>query len=511
MTIVSRHKPPDSRLERKILTSMITSTEYLQRVRQIFTPNSLRLPYASIVAGWCVEFFNEFEQAPRQHIQDIFHKKSKVGLSTERADEIEEFLIDISEEYEADQADTNVPYLLGQTEEHFRLTALDNLRVNLNKAIVAGKPEDGEALIKGYNRVTTTVVNGVDPFTDSQLMRDALGENNQGDKIIQMPGELGELMGNLERGYLMSFLGNTGVGKTWWLLQLAWWGLLMGWDVLFVSFEMSQKKIAQRTYQWATGKVLPRHAGTVYVPVWDCVSNQKGQCELQNRENKITLTGNTDKVPLPQHALQGYMPCDACKGKSGYIPTTWFKPSEREALTEAEGIKFQNMIARGTGGRMGKFKVMQHPAKAIGIDDLKTQLQNLEDYDGFVPDIVITDYADKMKSTGFHREHRHGINEIWDEHKALAVEKNILVATASQDNTVRDGKDLRQGNWAESITKLHLCDVAVRINQKPLEKQAGYYRIGLAKLRDNDFSLIDEVMVTCCLKIGRPYLDSCRI
>ena len=510
MAIIKRRKPPDSRLERKIVTAMIINKDYLHKVRQIYTFGSLRLTYTQVVAEWCVDFFDEFGEAPGLHIQDIFHKKTKSGMAANQIDEVEEFLADISEEYEDEQADKiNVDYLLKQTEEHFRLTALDILRVDLNRIITSNKIEEGEALIKNFQRITTMETQGVEPFTDINAISDALGDAGNRDKILVFPGALGKLVGDLERGYLMAFLANTGIGKTWWLLQLAWWAIAQGHNVLFVSFEMSVKKITMRSYQWATGKVLPRHAGNIHIPIWDCIGNQENTCANSRRTNKIRLIDDRGRLPDFKDMPSKYKTCDACRGNSNFDPTTWFKQENREALTLIEALKARSLMERGAS-RWGKFKVVQFPARSIDLNGLKTYIQNLEDYNGFVPDILITDYADKMMMS-HNAKYREGIDELWDGHKSMAQERNILVATASQGNTVRDGKDLNQGSWAESITKLHLCDVAMRINQKPHEKAGGIYRIGLAKLRDDDFDMMGQAMVISCLKVGRPYLDSCLI
>jgi hypothetical protein len=448
-----------------------------------------------------------YKLPPGKHIEDIFHRKVKSNLPEEQAAEIEDFLHEISTEYEEQEA-INVPYLLKETERHFRLNTLDTARVELGRCITGNRIDDGEAVMSEFKRPTRPETTGIDPLRDHQAITDALGDQGQADKLMRFPGDLGDLVGDIERGYLLAFVGNTGIGKSWWLMQLGWWGIMAGLNVLFVSFEMSQKKITTRTYQWATGLVLPRHAGKIHIPVWDCVKNQRDVCELAKRVNGIKLTNDKNKVPTYSTAPAGYAPCTACfKNKAEYEPTSWFVEKERGPLTVPKALKMRSMIRRQRG-RVGQFKVVQYPAGSTSVSDLKTHMNNLEDYNNFQTDILITDYADKMQSPSSYKEKRHNIDDIWDEHKGLAQERNILVATASQGNTVRDGKDLKQGNWAESITKLHLCDVAVRINQKPEEKRAGIYRFGIAKLRDDDFDLTGEVMVLCSLKIGRPYISS---
>jgi len=511
MTIVARHKPPDSRLERRIITAMITNDNYLRQVQEIYRNNSLRLKYTQIIAKWCIEYYTEFKKSPQRHIEDLFHKKTKVNFPKEQADEIEDFLVGISSEFEKEGNTLNVDFLLQETEQHFRLCSLDSLKVDLSKSCVSGNVEQGEALVGGYERVVRQQNKGVEPLKDHQAVIDAFSED-EGDVILRLPGALGNLIGDLERQYLVCLVGNTGIGKTWWLLQLAWWATLRGYDVLFVSYEMNIKKLTVRTYQWATGLVIPKHAGIIHKPVWDCFRNQIGDCSLRERENTIKLFDvNNETMPHPTDYPSGYSPCIACKGKyKQYDPTSFLVGEERKPLTVEKALNSQNKFKKFYA-RAGKLKFVQFPAGSQSIDDLRLFMQNLYDYEDFLPDMLLTDYAKKMKPNRYSGEKRHDIVDIFVDHKGLAQEKNLLAITGHQGNTIRDGKDLKQGNWADAVGGLHECDVSMLINQKTEEKRNQIYRVSPGKVRDDEFDAAGQAMVLSCLKIGRPYLDSFKM
>ena len=135
-------------------------------------------------------------------------------------------------------------------------------------------------------------------------------------------------------------------------------------------------------------------------------------------------------------------------------------------------------------------------------------MNNLEFFEGFETDVLITDYADKFAPGGRHEQYRHGLNEVWESHKAIAQKRNILVVSASQSNQARSEKDTQAGDWAEAIMKKNLVDAGMAINQNALDKRAGIFRAKFMKQRHDDFDTLDEVTVLQCLKIGRPYLDS---
>jgi replicative DNA helicase len=142
------------------------------------------------------------------------------------------------------------------------------------------------------------------------------------------------------------------------------------------------------------------------------------------------------------------------------------------------------------------------------MSKFRAYLHNLEHYENFIPDVIVTDYADKFAPEDKRLSPRHQLRQIWEEHKALAQERHCLVITASQSSAARTEKDTKQGDWSEAISKLELVDVGFILNQTPDEKREGLMRVVVAKQRHDDFDILGEVKVLQCYKIGKPYLDS---
>jgi len=502
--MIERRKPVDSRIERQIIQGLITSTRFITEIRPILKQNSLQLPYAQIIAQWCLEFHDAHKIAPGRNIEDIFIEHRKLDLNDDIADLIEDFLTSISDEYEL-QENFNVDYYLKKAELHLRSVSLENLYKNIKKAITGGRIEEAEALAKGYERVTRAKTKGVDPLFDSEFIASVFDENT-GDRLFSLPGALGKQIGPLERGWLFAFVGSAKVGKSWWLMLIALKALFSGLNVLFLSLEMSEKQMGRRMHHFINSLPTRKWAGKMLIPIFDCEKNQKGTCVKSKRVSDIDLSTDEGIITDFKDAPKNYKVCTKCMNTKDYVCCTWFKKTNKKELTLQKALKKKTALKRSAMLRGGRFHLVEQPSGKYTMSEFRSYLYNLEHYENFVPDVIVTDYADKFKPEN--REYRHGLNEIWEAHKGLAQEKNALVITASQSNTARTGKDIGQGSFAEDIRKLNLVDIAVGLNMTPEEKLQGLCRALIMANRHEDFSLVAQVKILHQLKIGRPFLDS---
>lgn len=296
--------------------------------------------------------------------------------------------------------------------------------------------------------------------------------------------------------------------NTWWLMLTGLRALFAGYNVLFLSLEMSEKEMGRRIQHYINSAPTRKWAGEMLIPVFDCEKNQKGTCTLSKRISKKDLTSKDGMIENFDDAPANYKPCTVCmdlKNKE-FKCKSWFRKTTKEELTLEKALKKKTALKRSAMIRGAKFRLIEQPSGKYTMNEFRSLLYNLEHYENFVPDIIITDYADKFKSES--RDYRHGINEVWEGHKGLAQEKNCLVVTASQSNTARTGKDIGQGAWAEDIRKLNLIDVGIGLNMTPEEKKMGIMRALVMAQRHDYFDTLAQVKLLHQLKIGRPYLDS---
>jgi len=504
---ITRRKPIDPTIERQIITGLIISSEFIESVRPLVKNDSFSIPYCQTIAGWCLDFYDNFKTAPGANIKDIFTEHRKLDLSDELAELIEDFLFSISEEYEQNNETYNWKYYLEKAKSHFKKISLEKLSKNIQKAVTGGRLEEAEALAKGYERVELVQSNGIDPIFDSKFIASLFQENDE-DELFALPGDLGKATGQLKRGWLVAFVASAKVGKTWFLMMTALRAVFAGYNTLFLSLEMSEKEMGKRIQHYINSAPSKKYAGDLLIPVFDCEKNQKGTCHLSKRTSKSDLTSKEGQITDFYDAPLNYKPCTACRNKDNkmFECCTWWKKENKKELTLQRALKKKTALKRSALVRGSKFKLIEKPSGKFTMNEFRSLLYNLEHYEGFVPDVIVTDYADKFKPET--KEFRHGINEVWEGHKGLAQERKCLVVSASQSNTLRSGKDIKQGDVAEDVRKINLVDLAIGLNMSPEEKEKGLLRALIMALRHDEFSLVNQVKILRCLQIGRPCVDS---
>ena len=506
--IIRTRKPEiDVRLERQIIIGMVISDRFLKSLQPLLKTSEFQSGYASTVAKWCCDYWQRYKKSPGRDIEDIYLMKQR-SIPEEQSELLEKFLSSLSDEYERGET-FNADLLLDRAEQHFRLSALKNLRDKLNKAIVSGRHEEGESLVKSYERPALLQTNGIDPLRDMDFVVSSLVSDDENpDIIMQLPGALGQATGPLERGQLVAIQAESGIGKTWWLWMINRIALMRGFNTVFFSLEMSVKKMTRRIWQDMTGMVT-RGDGLVRIPHFDCRFNQFGECTKPERKNKVPLI---KEGKVPRIAPKNYLPCDACRDAWAKDELRVFFTEEKRDFLDAPGavFKYEAMNRSGLIRKVGKSHLVEFPSHTITVREMVSYLENLEYYEGLLPDVIISDYADKFK-WDVAGDPRNSIGRIWGEHKGLAQEKHCLVITASQSNTERSGKKVGKQSWSETVEKRRMLDLGIALNQSQGDYEDGICWVNVDKIRDGEKIGTAEIAVLQQLAIGRPYLDSCFV
>ena len=143
------------------------------------------------------------------------------------------------------------------------------------------------------------------------------------------------------------------------------------------------------------------------------------------------------------------------------------------------------------------------------MDDIKSRLNDWEKRDGFVPDIVIVDYADLLYSK--EKEKRQRVDEIWMGLRSISQEKHCLMITATQaDASSYDRSTIGLKNFSESKRIFSHVTMMCGLNQDPKsrEKRIGVMRINQIVVREGEFFSDQSVTVLYDFRIGRAYLES---
>ncbi len=131
----------------------------------------------------------------------------------------------------------------------------------------------------------------------------------------------------------------------------------------------------------------------------------------------------------------------------------------------------------------GELIVKYFPTKTASVNTISAHLQKLRMM-GKDFNMVVVDYADILKDTGFAKEVRHALGNIYEDLRGLAGEFGIPVWTASQANRSALDEDVIEAQKvAESYQKIMTADFVVSLSRKVEDKIGNTGRFHIIKNR----------------------------
>ncbi len=131
----------------------------------------------------------------------------------------------------------------------------------------------------------------------------------------------------------------------------------------------------------------------------------------------------------------------------------------------------------------GKLLIKYFPTKAASVQTLGSHLKQIE-LSGTKVDMVIVDYADILMPTGFYKEKRHAIGNIYEDLRGLAGELELPIWTASQANRSALEEDvIGADKVAEDYSKVMTSDFVMSMSRKVEDKIANTGRFHVIKNR----------------------------
>jgi replicative DNA helicase len=505
-----RRRRIDSTIEKRILTGMIVSKRFLQEVKPLLNLDYFESDFTRKVAQWSLNYFLHYDDAPKEHIQDIYNRESD-KLKEEDAELISKFLKDISSRYEQDP-DINVDYLLDQTMDYFKKRELEITSTNIQYLLSNNQIEQAEEQIIHFSKISRLTSQWIDPFQQKYV--DEVFQRDE-KPFLRFTGNLGHYLGTFERGWLVGVSGTFKKGKTWLLQEFGVIALRRKLKVVFFSLEMPQKKMNERLYKRLVGAATDDEKDDDLYPVFDCGLNQTGECENTDRENQVTLIDEDGKPDWTRE--NPYRVCTACRGNSESDYETAFWLEEITHTDEKKKYKLpfwdrKTIRKKITAYRKNYAHLMRmktYPRFSANIRDIERDLDILEQTEEFVPDVIIIDYADILKpehdgQRGIEKE-----DETWMRLAQLAGSRHALVITATQlRRSALDKPQVKQSDSAMWIGKLAHVDAMLTLNQTENEKQCRVMRVGVMVHRYEEFSEESACYILQKLKRGQVNLDS---
>jgi hypothetical protein len=492
----------DSALESRILCALLTNEQFLREVKHAVDLGYFKSQFHQHIARFAIRHYEQYHIPIGGNIRDTATPAKFKADELENYNEAVEGLL----QRVATAPKENTPYLISESIKFFKKRELEITANNIRYFIEEGKVEEAEKVINDYIKIERKFSDIRDLFDEELLLNFFAARDNE---FFTMPGELGEFLGQFERGWLVGIMGAYKSGKTTLALEFGIIGMLSNLNVAFFSLEMTERGVYDRMFKRLSVSADSRKTAN---PVFDCKKNQTDECQFARRTNNIALDWQQGE-PVDFNKNRQYRICTFCKDHAAYIQhyqtATWFEQVEVPLFDQLVAAKIKDKFSVFFKNR---FKFKAYPRYTASIEDIKSDLDVLEISEGWVPDIIIVDYADILKpEPGSPLEGHEKEDRSWIALSQIAGEKKALVITPTQ--VTKDGLDtyiLRTKHTARWSGKLGHVDMMLTINQTEEEKRCGVMRVAIMEHRHAEFFETNCCTVLQNLKTAQVHLDSVK-
>lgn len=441
--------------ERDLLIGLITSEKFCREICPILNPRLLEVEYAKIVSGWIKDFYNNFKKAPHKDIMKIYRSRCEEISDEDLQDNILTFIEKVCKDYD-NLKNFNDDYMLEQTVLYLKGRSLKNLSEDIDSYLTTGDISKAENTITKYKSVEKSSGKAVSLLFNKEAVINSFTQDD--DLLFNFPGAYGSVVGDIHREDFISYLAPMKRGKTFALIDAGVVAIQNGLKVLHVSAEMSENQVLRR--------------------YWTALSGQLNKDKDDISYSYFEKDG--DKWEIKQKVIS------------------------RKAVSIEEIEKKQKHFRRLFRG--GDIRVLATPAYSWTIERLDAEIDKLVEQEGFIPDVIIVDYADIMAPSE-KGDYRNQLDGIWKRLRGMAQKRKAVVFTASQSGRASIDKNVDSKDIAEDIRKLAHITSMVSLNQSPAEKKAGILRLKQLAVREGEQEF-REAVCTQCLTIGRIVTDS---
>ena len=447
--------------ERKLIANMILSTDFLKEISSILNIKHLKSHYTQTVAEWVLEYYEEFSEAPGKNIQDIYFQKKIALISEEDSDMVATFLSNLSTDFGKQL--NNVGFSVKEAIHYLKMRSLEFTNKKISECLTSNNVEEAEKCVSEYDRIELNSIKGINVLTDIDSIQNAFLDKDE--HLFMFPGIIGEVLGYFDRGDFISYAAFAKRSKTTNLLYAMQQAVLAGRKVVFISLEMTENQVLRRIWESISG--YPRKSQEIVIPEFVTLNNEK------------VSEGKKYGIKYNKIYREGF-------------------PIERGVLAKIIEQTLQYI-------REGDIKLIT--TQGIGIKDINNILNNLNNYENFIPDVVFLDYADLLIPDRYQKDYRQQLNDIWISLRNMAKERNIALFTVTQFNRGGANNDGNEEQIAEDIRKIAHVTKMIAINQTKKERFEGIMRLSILAQREGAWTT-DHVLCLSCLDIAKPILDS---
>jgi len=501
MAISIRKGSVDADSEKQILTQLIIDDVFCEQIIPIAKSEYFEMPTSKTIFRWVKEYHEKFNKSPNRLISDIFNTKSK-KLSPEDRELVEDFLFGLSDKYLKDGENQNSQYYISEAKLFLEKQSYLKLAEKISSYAKLDQPDEIKKALIDHNN--TTVSSGISVNLNDPEVAKKILKNEKKNKLFRLPGQLGEMIGDFEAGRVYGLLARSGIGKSFFLSELAVCAATEKYKVLMANWEMNLDQIGVRYYKRLAA--MGDEAKAWLYPVIDCASNANGLCKKKQRKSKVSLINNVGDVPKFGDHNPEYKPCDACRGSKDYKFSVWHELIYKDKLNDKRLEKILSSFNMMFGDNV---RCCPFPKFNATINDLENEIKWLGHRENFIPSILTVDYDGLILPERFYNEQRHNSDEIYKKIGSLTHRYGLCTFIASQVN--REGSKKAKASATdigEDWRKYQHLDGLIMLNQTDAEKEAGIIRVSMGKVRDGAFNQSHEVAVLQNLAVGQAMLDS---
>lgn len=460
----------DGRVEIEILHGMVVDQSVIGRVATVWSAPGL--------------FSNQSANALGSLLVEHFRKHGKPAclsgmgsLVREWSEGKDESLVGLVDKLASSIPDMPVEApgrLLDVAGRHFRkVTLLRELEASKND-LDAGNLDRAESRISKFSRIEMGLGTGF--VLDKPSVESAFAANAQERLIVYDQSALDLFFHNeLERTGFMVFAAPQKSGKTWWLVDLA------------IRAHRERRRVA-------------------FFEVGDLSETQLKK-RLLTRVARQPCRSETGKWPfevqIPKSVSCGVGRDALAEIRS--VPKVFSAPLDAKRAWEAwEREKLERVKSK-----KDRFKASVHGNLSISILGIRSLLETWA-REGWRADCVFIDYMDNLAPVDKREEVRDRVNTTWKLARAMAIEMDLLIVSATQVNAAGFGKYwLDRANFSEDNRKLSHVTAMAGINVSGTEKERGLARLNWIVKREGGFATQAGPVVAGCLPLGNPAVVSC--
>ena len=127
----------------------------------------------------------------------------------------------------------------------------------------------------------------------------------------------------------------------------------------------------------------------------------------------------------------------------------------------------RELVEQTISGLTGMLKIKSYPPGRATISTIEAHIRKLKNQEGFVPDMIIIDYLDKLRNSKDRKDRNEDANDVYTDAKGLAMTLQLPIISPSQANRSGANLDVLRGeNLAGTYEKLMLADFCFSISKK---------------------------------------------